>query len=285
MGSEPILASGVALAAGLLIAYPPPGSTSGLQPASGPPTLGVTQALRGTVAAEHLSVAEQAGPDIVAASVTPVSGGRRGVQVQTLDALEHPLAVPTRVLQATRTGACGLGCTRASLAGSPSALVVKVADHGNVFTAQLPIGFQPTSDRLAAQLLRQIETSELKLRSAVVHETLRSGTAVPDITTYELRARPTGSRSSSPATAGRSRTRSSLVARNGPAARASRNGKRTCTAVAARRSLPAATSGGGRRSPGIRGCSTATSSARALARTSRPSASSKASDRSGYAFA
>jgi len=184
LASEPILAAAVVLAAGLVIAYPPPST-------AGPQTSGLTfvgsEASLAAVRPGQLSVAEEAGLGIVAAWVTHVPGGL-SLQVRTLDLIEHPVALTTRVAGATATGSCGLGCVDARVSGSPSVLSVAVTDHGHVYTAELPIRFHPGSDRLAARLLHKVEISELKLRTAVVHETLRSAPTVTDLTTYELRA-------------------------------------------------------------------------------------------------
>lgn len=184
LASEPILAAAVVLAAALVIAFPPP-STAGRE-AAGLTFVGPQVSLA-AVRPGQLSVAEEAGLGIVAAWVTHVPGGLT-VQVRTLDLIEHPVALATRVLGATVTGSCGLGCTDARVSGSPSVLTVDVTDHGHLSTVVLPIRFQPRADRIAARLLRRVETSELKLRTSVIHETLRSSPTVAGLTTYELQA-------------------------------------------------------------------------------------------------
>jgi len=183
LASEPFLAAAVVLAAALVIAYPPP-STTGRE-AAGLTFVG-PQASLAAVRPGQLSVAEEAGLGIVAAWVTHVPGGL-SVQVRTLDLIEHPVALATRVLGATVTGSCGLGCTDERVGGSPSVLTVDVTDHGHLSTAVLPIRFQPGSDRIG-RLLHRVEASELKLRTSVIHETLRSSPTVANLTTYELRA-------------------------------------------------------------------------------------------------
>jgi len=183
LASEPFLAAAVVLAAALVIAYPPP-STTGRE-AAGLTFVG-PQASLAAVRPGQLSVAEEAGLGIVAAWVTHVPGGL-SVQVRTLDLIEHPVALATRVLGATVTGSCGLGCTDERVGGSPSVLTVDVTDHGHLSTAVLPIRFQPGSDRIG-RLLHRVEASELKLRTSVIHETPRSSPTVANLTTYELRA-------------------------------------------------------------------------------------------------
>jgi copper transport protein len=189
LGSEPILGVGVALAAGLLIAYPPPNRTPAAEAAGSrpPPPLAVPRPPSAVVATGQLSVAEEAGPDIVAVWVTPATGGL-SVQIHTLNVLERPTEAPLRIRHATLTGSCGPGCHTARVTGSPSMLDVQVSNDGHTYTARLPIRFQPASDALAQRLLSEAESRQLRLRSTVVRERLAGGPTPPNITVYELQA-------------------------------------------------------------------------------------------------
>jgi copper transport protein len=187
--SEPLLGAGVVLAGALLIAYPPPSRIPAAQAAAGRPSAApaVPGPADATLARGQLSVAEEAGPDIVAAWVSRIPGGL-GVKIRTLNALEQPTAAPLQAAQTTLTGSCGLGCHTATIKGSPSLLTVAVSKHGHTYTARLPIRYQPASDQLAQRLLSRLEAAEAKLPAAVVHESLASGPGAANITTYELQA-------------------------------------------------------------------------------------------------
>jgi putative copper export protein len=190
LGSEPLLAAGVALAAGLLVAYPPPRS----QPArSTPPSRtlsapAVTRPLSAAVAEQELSVAEEAGPLIVAAWVTHRPDGDLRVRLQTLDTSEQPLDVPTRVLGTASLAGCGVGCRTAQLPHTPAMLTVQVVDHGRAYTALLPVRWSAGTNSLARRLLAHVEPGQLALRDVRIHETLRGGPTVPSITDYQLQA-------------------------------------------------------------------------------------------------
>jgi copper transport protein len=189
LGSEPLLGACVVLAGALLIAYPPPSRIPAAQAAPGrPPTaLSVPHPPSAALAPGQLSVAEEAGSDIVAAWVSHVPGGL-SVKIRTLNVLEQPTAAPLRLLHGTLSDSCGLGCHTARISGSPSVLAVAVSNYGHTNTARLPIHYDPASGKLAQRLLSQLEAAEAKLPSAAVHERLASGPGAANITTYELQA-------------------------------------------------------------------------------------------------
>jgi hypothetical protein len=190
LGSEPLLGAGVALAAGLLVAFPPPRSQSA-QHTPPPRTLvapTVHLPLSATVGGRELSVAEEAGPLIVGAWVTHRQDGGLAVRLQTLGTDEHPLDVPTRVIGAAVLASCGVGCRTAQLHHSPATLTVQVADHGRRYTALLPARWTMGADVLAERLLAHVEPGQLALRDVRIHETLRGGPTVPSITDYRLQA-------------------------------------------------------------------------------------------------
>jgi copper transport protein len=190
LASEPLIGGGVALAAGVLVAFPPPRG----QPAQPPAPLrtltvpSVTGLLTAAVAPDELSVAEEAGPLIVAAWVRHRPHGGLSVRLRTLGTNEQPLDVPTRALGATATASCGVGCRTAQLEGSPAALAVQVIDHGSRYTARLPVSWNAAGDSLARRLLAHVEPGQLALRDVRIHETLRGGPTIPNITDYQLQA-------------------------------------------------------------------------------------------------
>ena len=189
LGIEPLLGAGVVLAGALLIAYPPPSRIPAARAAAGgpPPAPAASRPPGATLARGQLSVAEQAGSDIVAAWVSHTPGGLR-VKIRTLNALEQPTAAPLRLQPGTLTGSCGLGCHTATIQGSPSVLTVAVSSPGHTYTARLPIRYEPAFDKLARRLLSRLEVAEARLPAAVVHESLASGPGAANITTYELQA-------------------------------------------------------------------------------------------------
>ncbi len=190
LSSEPLIGAGVALAAAVLVAFPPPRSQPAQLPAA-PRTLAVPsvpRSLSAAVAADELSVAEEAGPLIVAAWVTHRPHGGLGVRLHTLATNEQPLDVPTRILGATTIARCGLGCRTAQLMSSPAALTVQVSDHGRSYVARLPVRWHASANALARRLLAHVEPGQLALRDVRIHETLRGGPTVPNITDYQLEA-------------------------------------------------------------------------------------------------
>jgi copper transport protein len=190
LGSEPLIGAGVALAAAVLVAFPPPRSQLA-QRSSPPRTLTTPSApapLSAAMAADELSVAEEAGPLIVAAWVRHLPHGGLSVRLHTLGTNEQPLEVPTRIGGASTIGRCGVGCRTAPLARAPATLTVQVVDHGRGYTARLPVSWRPGANALARRLLAHVEPGQLALRDVRIHETLRGGPTVPNITDYRLQA-------------------------------------------------------------------------------------------------
>ena len=190
LASEPLIAAGVALAAAVLVAFPPPRSQPAQRPA--PPrnltVPSVPRPLSAAVSPNELSVAEEAGSLIVAAWVTHRPHGGLSVRLHTLATNEQPLDVPTRILDATATARCGVGCRTAQLMRSPAALTVQVIDHGSRYSAHLPVRWNAGADAPARRLLAHVEHGQLALRDVRIHETLRGGPTVANITDYQLQA-------------------------------------------------------------------------------------------------
>ncbi len=188
--SEPALGTGVALAAAVLVAFPPPRSQPARRaaPLHAPVAPSVPRPLGATLAADQLSVAEEAGPLIVAAWVTHTPRGGLSVELHTLGINEQPLDVSTHILGATSIGSCGVGCRTAQLPRSPAALTVLVSEHGGSYTARLPVRWNSGADALARRLLARVEPGQLALREVRIHESLRGGPTVPNITDYQLQA-------------------------------------------------------------------------------------------------
>lgn len=190
LASEPLLGAGVALAAAALVAFPPPRSQPA-QRTTAPGSLAapsVPRPLSAAVAPDELSVAEEAGPLIVAAWVTHQPHGGLRVRLHTLGINEQPIEVPTRIPGATVIARCGVGCRTAQLARSPAVLTVQVSVHGHGYAARLPVRWDAGADALARRLLAHVEPGQLALRDVRIHETLRGGPSVPNITDYQLQA-------------------------------------------------------------------------------------------------
>lgn len=184
LATEPILGIGIVVAAALLLAYAPPIDLAEQVAAvrAGPAPSVVRDA---SAVGSQLSVAAEAGSDIVNALVSPGRGGV-SVEVRTLDALEHPAALPVRIAGATGAAPCGAGCTRVALAGSPAAVVVSVGARGRGYRVVLPVRYEPGQEGVARQLLASVERSAGKLRSVAIDETLGSGTGAPEVTAYHV---------------------------------------------------------------------------------------------------
>lgn len=184
LAAEPLLGGGVALAAATLVAFAPPNRPTaavGASVAAAP--LAPPRPPSAHVAPGQLAVAEEAGPYIVAAWVTRTGRGIR-VQARTLTSNEQPVDVATRILGAPAGAPCGTGCRAAQLATSPTVLSVRAGRY----TARLPIHWQAQSDSLARHLLARVQPGQLELRDVRIHEILRGGPTVANITDYRLAA-------------------------------------------------------------------------------------------------
>jgi hypothetical protein len=71
---------------------------------------------------------------------------------------------------------------------STRVLTVGIDAHGTNYAAELPIGFSPDGSGLAQRLVNRVSAAEVRLGSAVVHESLRGSPTPPDITVYEIQA-------------------------------------------------------------------------------------------------
>jgi cation transport ATPase len=164
---------------------PAPASATSHTTASRPSSTGQLAAAK--VAPDQLSVADELGPDIVAAWITHVNG-HLSVQLHTLNGLEEPATIPVSLAHATIDGHCGLGCYDVILAGSASTLLVHAVIDGTAYTARLPVAFDAGGDRSAVALLRRVDAAQVKLRSALADESLASSPATVEGTDYKIQA-------------------------------------------------------------------------------------------------
>ncbi len=193
LASEPILGTGIVLAAALLVAYAPPIDLAEQVAAARPVAPATVQ--EASAAGSQLSVAGEAGPYIVNALVSHRAGGV-SVELRTLDALEHPVSLPVslatraegdgRAPAGVRAGSCGAGCTRLALAGSPATLSLDVGTRAHAYHVSLPIRYEPGDSGTARRLLALVEGAQRKLRSVAISETLGSGTGSPEVTSYQV---------------------------------------------------------------------------------------------------
>jgi copper transport protein len=186
LGSEPVIAVAVTLAAALLVAYAAPNRPD---VAAASPTktgsLGTPGTLRTAITAGEMTVAEEGGPDIVAAFVTH-AGGRLRVKLHTLNVTEQPAAIRLTLPGTKISGHCGLGCYTTTLPGSARSLAVSVKAGGKTYTTHLPVAFDAAGNALALALVNRVSAAQNRLRSAVIHESLRGSPTVPDVTVYKL---------------------------------------------------------------------------------------------------
>jgi copper transport protein len=183
LASEPILGTGVFMAAALLVAYAPPIDLAEQIAAARPVAPATVR--EASAAGSQLSVASEAGPYIVNALVSRRAGGV-SVEVRTLTALQQPVALRVRTARASLVGSCGVGCTRVALAGAPASLAVSVTASGRVYRVSLPIRYEPGASLEAQQILTRVERADRQLRSVAIYETLGSGTGAPEVTSYQV---------------------------------------------------------------------------------------------------
>ena len=164
----------------------PPAPASARARTSSPPAA-TGQVIGARVSSGQLSVADELGPDIVAAWVTHVRG-HLSLQLHTLTAFEEATAIPISLAHATIVGSCGPGCDNVLLAGSASTLVVHAVIDGVAYTARLPVAFDAAGDQRAVALLRRVDAAQVKLHSAVADETLASSPAAVEATDYRIQA-------------------------------------------------------------------------------------------------
>jgi cation-transporting ATPase V/Cu+-exporting ATPase len=165
---------------------PAPASASARSPAT-PQRSAAGQVVGAKVAPDQLSVADELGPDIVAAWITHVRG-HLSVQLHTLSGLEEAAAIPISLPHASIAGHCGLGCDDVILADSASALIVHAVIDGTAYTARLPVAFDAAGDRRAVALLQRVDGAQVKLRSALANESLASSPAAVEGTDFKIQA-------------------------------------------------------------------------------------------------
>ena len=184
--TEPLLALGVAVAAGLLVTFPLPprqvveaDEALAAQPACDPCPLP-------RPAADELAVAGHAGTRVVAAWMRRDGRGVTGT-VRVYDRDGSPSARPITV-DSERQASCGPGCRR--FATAASALRVTTAEEGRRRVTELPAAWQarPRDARRGRQILGRAQATMRALRSVRQTEDVSSGPGSFARTVYRLRA-------------------------------------------------------------------------------------------------
>ncbi|MDX6670985.1 MAG: copper transport protein [Solirubrobacteraceae bacterium] len=183
--AEVALGAGIVMIAGLLVAFPLPprqlesarGGGAGL-PACDPCPLPAPRR-------DELSVAGQAGSQVVAAWIRRAPGGLTGT-IRTLDSQGRPgtgrIAVP-----AGRARPCGTGC--ATFAAPPSPVLrVSAQERDRAYAATLPATWRAQDDGQARRLLDRAQATMRSLRSVREDEEVSSGPGQRAFTRYALRA-------------------------------------------------------------------------------------------------
>ncbi|UTI64000.1 copper resistance protein CopC/CopD [Paraconexibacter antarcticus] len=194
IGSQPAFAALVLGAAALLAVFPLPprqlleraeaGGRSGAGPPRQPPA---TAGLRAPRPGE-LASAEQAGPWIAAAWVTPSRGALTGT-VRLMNFSIQPVRAHIQVAgAAVRT--CGLGCVRFRLAGTPASLRVTARRGRSAHTAVIPVQFRPGGADVARRILNDAIARIDELRAFRIAERLSGGLGGPAaISRYRIATR------------------------------------------------------------------------------------------------
>jgi cation-transporting ATPase V/Cu+-exporting ATPase len=137
------------------------------------------------ISANQLSVAEELGPDIVAAWVTH-QGGRLSVEVRTLNVYAKSTAAPISLPAATRVGTCGVGCQDVSLPGSATTLVVRASIGGKSYSTSLPIDFVAGADGRASEIMRRVDATQSRAPGAIVRQVLASSPQEVGVTNLQI---------------------------------------------------------------------------------------------------
>jgi methionine-rich copper-binding protein CopC/putative copper export protein len=168
--TEPAIGLGIAAAVALLVTFPLPPR----QLAAASDALASAPATLPPVADDELSVADSAGPNIVAAWIRRDGSG----EVRVLDRKGRPAGIAISVAGA-QTSACGRGCATYTGAEGPR-LRVRAGAH----SASLPARW---TDGGEAEL-RTAERVMRKLRGVRSEELVRSGPGDEAVTRYTLQA-------------------------------------------------------------------------------------------------
>jgi hypothetical protein len=144
-------------------------------------------ASRTATADRSLSVADELGPDIVAARVTHAPGGL-SVQVYTLNVDEQAAAIPISLAHATVAGHCGLGCDVITLPRTATILKIGADIGGTSYSATLPVAFNAGANTLAATIVRRVDAAQVQLRSATARETLAGSPTTVETTVFQIQA-------------------------------------------------------------------------------------------------
>ncbi|HEX4108004.1 MAG TPA: hypothetical protein VHX88_07705, partial [Solirubrobacteraceae bacterium] len=166
--------AGPAPASATPTAGPAPASATPVPGAPAPTAAKAARPIGSAIAAGQLSVAQELGPDIVAAWVSH-QGGRLRIALHTLNVFEQPAAIAITLPHEPVVGRCGLGCQVVSVPASTSTLQVNAVLGGHAYTARLPVAFSAgAGNARAAAIMRQLGTGEARLRSVAAVERLAS---------------------------------------------------------------------------------------------------------------
>ncbi len=139
------------------------------------------------LAADQLSVADELGPDIVAAWVSH-HGGRLNVEVRTLSVYAKATAVPITIAGAARGSSCGVGCQDLSLPASTTALVVHATIGDKSYSRRLPVAFVAGANQRATEIMQRVDAAQAKLRGATVHQVLADSPTQVVVTNLQIAA-------------------------------------------------------------------------------------------------
>jgi copper transport protein len=183
---EVAFGAGVALLAGLLVAFPLPprqldAATGGLEPVPACDPCPLPAA-----GADELAVAGQAGSQVVAAWLRRAPQGLSGT-IRTLDSRGRP-ATGRIDVPGGSVRPCGRGCATFQTAPAPAVLRVNVTDRGRTYAVALPATWSRGEAARARRLLERAQRTMRRLRSVREDELVSSGPGMYATTRYRLQA-------------------------------------------------------------------------------------------------
>lgn len=185
--AEPLVGLGVVTVVALLVTFPlPPRQLGEADEARAAATPACDPCPLPQPAADELSVADQAGRQLVAAWIRRRPDAVTG-SVRLLDYRGRPPRVPVRVLDAATTS-CGTACVRFRVPEQTDVLHVIVRDAGRTYTVTLPARWQVHANARARRILARAQATMRRLRSARESERVTSGPGSFGATSYWLRA-------------------------------------------------------------------------------------------------
>ena len=184
LASEPILGTGVFLAAALLVAYAPPIDLAEQVAAARPVAPATVR--DASAAGSQLSVAGRGRPVHRQRAREP---GRRRGQRRAADARRARASGLARGPDCERRRAPGRAAPAAPgwrSGGHRRRCRLTSARGARAYRVSLPIRYQPGGEGTARRLLALVEGAQRKLRSVAIFETLGSGTGSPEVTSYQV---------------------------------------------------------------------------------------------------